>query len=143
MKTIKKIALPLAAIILMMSIFLLTAFADSGSAASGQTLVAVSIETVAEFERSEASLAAGSGTWALMDVILCAVTLLAAIAVLREGNIRDKAMAFPAAAAAAAVTGITQNFGGSLVLADRWTLLMGLFAVGCMVLSEHRTMKKA
>lgn len=143
MKTIQKIALPLAAVVLMMSIFLLTAFADSGSPAEGQTLVAVSIETVAEFEKSESFLSAGPGTWALMDVILCAVTLLAAIAVLREGTIREKTIALPIAAAAAAVTGITQDFGGSLVLAGRWTLLMGFLAVGCMILSEHRSTKKA
>ncbi|MBO5516989.1 MAG: hypothetical protein J6A42_02740 [Firmicutes bacterium] len=143
MKTIQKIALPLAAVALMMSIFLLTAFADSGSPAEGQTLVAVSIETVAEFEKSESFLSAGPGTWALMNVILGAVTFVAALAALRIRDGRVKAIAILATAAAIATIALTQNFGEHVILADKWTILMAVYAAGCSALNEIKTSRKA
>ena len=143
MKMIQKIVLPLAAIALMMSILLLTAFADSGVAAESQTLVAVSIETVAEFEKSESSSAATPGTWALMNVILGAVTFVAALAALRIREGRVKTIAILATAAAIATIALTQNFGEHVILADKWTFLMAVYAAGCSALNEIKTSRKA
>ena len=143
MKMIQKIVLSLAAIALMMSILLLTDFADSGVAAESQTLVAVSIETVAEFEKSESSLAAAPGTWALMNVILGAVTFVAALAAFRIRDGRVKTIAILATAAAIATIALTQNFGEHVILADKWTVLMAVYAAGCSALNEIKTSRKA
>ena len=112
------------AFLLLMSIFPAAAFAN-GSAESGETLVAVSIEAVAEFEQSEASRNGGAETWALMNVILCVVTI-----------------AILAAAAALVTTAVTQNFGTHIILADKWTALMAVYAAGCSALNEMRSSKR-
>ena len=129
------------AFLLLMSIFPAAAFAN-GSAQNGETLVAVSIEAVADFEQSEASRNGGAETWALMNVILCVVTFLAAIAALRIRDGRIRTIAILAAAAALVTTAVTQDFGAHIILADKWTALMAVYAAGCSALNEMRSSKK-
>ena len=144
-KSSKKMLILAAACMMLLNAFAWTAFAASandlsGSApAGGPTLVAVSSDIVADFVKSEAPAAGGSGSWALMDLILAGVTVLAALSLLsRCSDARVKLLAILMAATAIATFLLTQDLSKGIVLVDKWTVLMAAYAIGCAALTERK-----
>lgn len=90
---------------------------------------------------SETPLAASNGGWALLNLILAAVTVLGGVLLLALGNKHNAwrlAGLIPALAAIVAFL-VTENLSMSMVFADRWTLLMALIVLiqaGIAVLSR-------
>ena len=90
---------------------------------------------------SETPLAAYNGGWALINLILAAVTVLGGL-LLALGNKNNAWRVFSLIPAMAAIVAfiVTENVTTSMVVVDRWTLLMALIALvqgGVAVLSRQ------
>ena len=85
-------------------------------------------------EMNEAPLAAAEGSWALMNLVLAGMSaILSLIAGVIRSNKR-RALAIAVAAIAVIAFALTQNMGLSMVLADKWTILMAVLAAADIAL---------
>ena len=92
-----------------------------------------------------ATIETSNGTWSVIDMILCAITLaIAAFVILKKSNVIAIVVATAIAAIAnIAVFFLTQDMTGSMVVVDSWTILFaGLTIVSIASLALSSTKKK-